>query len=233
MIVIEAQGLIKQFGHRKVLNGLNFQARAGERVAVIGANGAGKTTLLRILALLTRPDSGRVRIADCLPSNQAAARAHLGVLLHQPLLYGDLTVEENLRFYGRLYNLPALETRLIEVLARTGLNQRRSESTRTLSRGMQQRLAIARAILHDPHVLLLDEPYNGLDQEATAMLEELLQEWSERGRAVILTAHEPARLAGLVTRVDILAGGVISSSLAPEELNRRSLPPTTTFPSPQ
>lgn len=214
MNVIEAHGLIKRFGRRTVLDGLNFQARAGERVAVIGANGAGKTTLLRILALLTRPDSGRVCIADGSPASRAAARAHLGVLLHQPLLYGDLTVEENLRFYGRLYNIPALETRLTEVLTRIGLNQRRAESTRTLSRGMQQRLAIGRAILHDPEVLLLDEPYTGLDQEASAMLNELLREWSERGRTVILTAHESAHLAGLVTRVDSLAGGVIASSIA-------------------
>lgn len=216
MNVIEAHGLIKRFGHRTVLNGLNFQARAGERVAVIGANGAGKTTLLRILALLTRPDSGRVHIADCSPANRAAARARLGVLLHQPLFYGDLTVEENLRFYGRLYNIPALERRVTEVLTRIGLNQRRGEPTRSLSRGMQQRLAIGRAILHDPEVLLLDEPYTGLDQEAAAMLDALLREWSERGRAVILTAHESAPLAGLVTRVDILAKGVIASSAAPE-----------------
>lgn len=231
MNVIEAQGLIKRFGHRLVLNGLNFQARAGERVAVIGANGAGKTTLLRILALLTRPDSGRVCIAGGLPSNQTTARARLGVLLHQPLLYGDLTVEENLRFYGRLYNIPTLETRLTETLDRIGLSRRRREPTRTLSRGMQQRLAIGRAILHDPEILLFDEPYTGLDPEAAAMLDDLLREWGERGRTVILTAHDPSRLTGLVTRVDILAKGVISSSLAPEDLNHKPFSPPFSSPS--
>lgn len=223
MNVIEAQGLIKRFGHRLVLNGLNFQARAGEQVAVIGANGAGKTTLLRILALLTRPDSGKVCIAGCPPSNQTTARASLGVLLHQSLLYGDLTVEENLRFYGRLYNISTLETRLTETLDRIGLSQRRKDPAHTLSRGMQQRLAIGRAILHDPEILLFDEPYTGLDPEAATMLDNLLREWGKRGRTVILTAHEPSRLAGLVTRVDILAKGVILSSLTPEDLNHESL----------
>ncbi|NMC80183.1 MAG: ABC transporter ATP-binding protein, partial [Chloroflexi bacterium] len=154
MIVV--RNLVKQFGPKIVLCKLDFTVEAGEFVALLGPNGAGKTTFLRILASLSRPTLGQVQIAGRqLPHEAAAVRRRLGVVSHQPLLYGELSAEENLRFYGRLYGVERLEARVDEMLELVGLCPRRREAVRTFSRGMQQRLAIGRAVLHDPDVLLL------------------------------------------------------------------------------
>ena len=155
--MIEVRKLIKRFGLKTILRGLDFRVEAGEFVALLGPNGAGKTTFLRILASLSRPAMGQVCIAGyMLPAQASAVRRRLGVVSHQPLLYGDLTAEENLRFYGRMYGVPALDERVMEVLELVGLTARRRDLVRTFSRGMQQRLAIGRAVLHDPDVMLFD-----------------------------------------------------------------------------
>jgi len=165
--VIVVKKLVKRFGLKAVLKGLDFEVQPGEFVALLGPNGAGKTTFLRVLASLSRPSLGSVQVAGYkLPDEAAAVRARLGVVSHLPLLYGDLTAEENLRFYGRMYNISNLEPRITEVLEMVGLDNRRRDLVRTYSRGMQQRLAIGRAVLHDPDVMLFDEPYTGLDQDA-------------------------------------------------------------------
>jgi heme exporter protein A len=158
-----------------------------------------------------------------LPREAAAVRARLGVVSHLPLLYGDLTAEENLRFYGRMYNLPALETRLTEVLEMVGLENRRRDLVRTFSRGMQQRLAIGRAVLHNPDVILFDEPYTGLDQDASAMLDEVLKTVAAQGRTVVMTSHDLARAEDLATRFDILSRGVIAASAARADLQHTNL----------
>jgi heme exporter protein A len=197
-----------------VLRGLNFQVEPGEFVALLGPNGAGKTTFLRILASLSRPTLGEVRISGYrLPAQAAAVRSRLGVVSHQPLLYGDLTAEENLRFYGRMYGVSGLSRRIDEVLELVGLASRRRDLVRTFSRGMQQRLAIGRAVLHDPDVMLFDEPHTGLDQDASAMLDNVLKEVAARGRTVVMTSHDLARAADLATRFDILSRGVITASV--------------------
>jgi ABC-type multidrug transport system ATPase subunit len=139
------------------------------------------------------------------------------------LLYGDLTAEENLRFYGRMYNIPNLEARLTEVLEMVGLEARRRDLVRTYSRGMQQRLAIGRAVLHDPDVMLFDEPYTGLDQDASAMLDEVLKTVAAQGRTVVMTSHDLARAEDLATRFDILSRGVISASTSQRELEKTNL----------
>jgi heme exporter protein A len=145
--VIEVRALVKTFGLKPVLRGLDLHLEAGEFVALLGPNGAGKTTLLRILASLARPTLGEVRLADHrLPGEAAAVRRILGVVSHQPLLYGDLTAEENLRFYARLYSLPDPRRRIDEILEMVGLDRRRRDRVREYSRGMQQRLAIGRAV---------------------------------------------------------------------------------------
>lgn len=217
--MIEVQGLVKTFGLRPVLRGLDFRVAAGEAVVVLGPNGAGKTTLLRILASLARPTMGRVQVAGCdVPRHAAQVRQMLGVVSHQPLLYGDLTAEQNLRVYGRLYGVRRMADRVDEVLERVGLNSRRRDLVREFSHGMQQRLAIARAILHDPQVMLLDEPYTGLDEEAAAILDGLLQEVLGRGRAVVLTSHDLDYATKIKGRVDILVRGVIAQSLEGSEL---------------
>jgi heme exporter protein A len=175
--MIRIQKLIKRFGSKTVLRGLDFEVRQGEFVALLGPNGAGKTTFLRILASLSRPTLGVVQVAGySLPAQAAAVRSRLGVVTHLPLLYGDLTAEENLQFYGRMYAVFALHSRIDEVLILVGLVARRHDLVRTFSRGMQQRLAIGRAILHDPEVMLFDEPHTGLDQDACDMLDGLLRD---------------------------------------------------------
>jgi heme exporter protein A len=211
--MITVRKLVKRFGPKVVLRGLNFDVEQGEFVALLGPNGAGKTTFLRILASLSRPTLGEVQVAGHrLPGDAAAVRRRLGVVSHLPLLYGDLTAEENLQFYGRMYGLDQLEPRITEVLELVGLEKRRRDLVRTFSRGMQQRLAIGRAVLHDPDVILFDEPHTGLDQDASGMLDTVLQEVAARGRTVVMTSHDLARSADLATRFDVLSRGVIVAS---------------------
>jgi heme exporter protein A len=222
--MITVKKLVKRFGLKTVLRGVDFEVQPGEFVALLGPNGAGKTTFLRILASLSRPSLGEVTIAGFkLPNQAAQVRARLGVVSHLPLLYGDLTAEENLRFYGRMYGITDLEQRITEVLEMVGLEARRRDLVRTYSRGMQQRLAIGRAILHDPDVVLFDEPYTGLDQDASAMLDEVLKAVAAEGRTVVMTSHDLARAEDLATRFDILSRGVISASASRKELKKTNL----------
>jgi heme exporter protein A len=222
--MIKVRKLIKRFGLKTVLRGLDFHVEQGEFVALLGPNGAGKTTFLRILASLSRPSMGSVSIAGYrLPDQAAAVRRRLGVVSHQPLLYGDLTAEENLRFYGRMYGVGNLNQRVAEVLELVGLTARRRDLVRTFSRGMQQRLAIGRAVLHDPDVMLFDEPHTGLDQDASAMLDTVLREVAARGRTVVMTSHDLARAADLASRFDVLSRGVVTASVKRDEIDPNNL----------
>jgi heme exporter protein A len=223
--MIDVRRLVKTFGWKPVLRGLDFHVEPGEFVALLGPNGAGKTTFLRILASLSRPSMGEVTVGGYrLPGQATAVRRILGVVSHQPLLYGDLTAEENLRFFGRLYGVPRLETRLGEVLEMIGLSARRRDLVRQYSRGMQQRLAIGRAVLHEPEIMLFDEPHTGLDQEASHMLDGVLRQVAARGRTVVMTSHDLLRSAELATRVDILSRGVIAASYPRSSLEPAALP---------
>lgn len=223
-LIIEVRNLIKRFGHKQVLKNLNFSASAGEFVALLGPNGAGKTTFLRILSSLAKPNYGTVSLCGFqLPSQSAAVRLRLGVVSHQPLLYGDLSAEENLKFYSRLYGLDAPNVRIKEILELVGLDKRMYDLVRTYSRGMQQRLAIGRAIIHDPEVLLLDEPHTGLDQDASNILDRILQQVAMRGRTVVLTSHDLARVSNLASRFDVLSRGKIQSSISAEQLPKHGL----------
>jgi heme exporter protein A len=221
---ISVRKLVKRFGLKPVLRGLDFQVQAGEFVALLGPNGAGKTTFLRILASLSRPSMGEVWIAGHrLPDQASAVRRSLGVVSHLPLLYGDLTAEENLLFYGKMYGVADLSKRLTEVLEMVGLSARRRDLVRTFSRGMQQRLAIGRAVLHDPDVMLFDEPHTGLDQDACTMLDTVLQEVAARGRTVVMTSHDLTRIADLASRYDVLSRGVIVASAQRSEVGTNQL----------
>ena len=193
--MILVKKLVKRFGWKTILRGVDFQVQPGEFVALLGPNGAGKTTFLRILASLSRPSVGEVTIAGYkLPDQAAQVRARLGVVSHLPLLYSDLSAEENLLFYARLYGIAHRPSRIAEVLEIIGLETRRRDLVRTFSRGMQQRLAIGRAILHDPEVMLLDEPYTGLDQDASAVLDGILKKVAGQGRTVVMTSHDLFRV---------------------------------------
>jgi heme exporter protein A len=222
--MITVRKLVKRFGLKTVLRGMDFSVEQGEFVALLGPNGAGKTTFLRILSSLSRPSMGVVNIAGySLPNQAGAVRRRLGVVSHLPLLYGDLTAEENLRFYGRIYDISHADKRIAEVLEMVGLTSRRRDLVRTYSRGMQQRLAIGRAVLHDPEVMLFDEPHTGLDQDASLMLDTVLREVAARGRTVVMTSHDLARVADLASRFDILSRGVITASIQRAQIDPNQL----------
>ena len=208
--MIEVSGLVKSFGSKIALGGVDLDVAEGEFLTLVGPNGAGKTTLIRILATLTRPTRGSVRIAGCdLVRQGTEARRRIGLASHQTLLYGDLSAEENLRFYGRMYDVPELDERITALLRRVDLDHRRHDLVRTFSRGMQQRLSLARALLHDPAILLLDEPYTGLDQYAAEVLREVLVTLGGQSRTVLMTTHNLERGLELCDRAAILVNGQI------------------------
>lgn len=219
--MIEARKVSKRFGSKRVLHDLDFKVPDGGCVALLGPNGSGKTTLLRILASLTKVDQGEVWIDGYRLSDQAAlVRGRVGFVSHQPLLYGDLTANENLWFYGRMYGLSDIKQRTAEVLELVGLYPRRADLVRTFSRGMGQRLTIARAILHQPQVLLFDEPHTGLDPDSVSMLDSILLDLSRQGRTLVLSSHDPVHVAGLVSRVDVLSDGDMIASRGVEEIGK-------------
>ena len=209
---LEAVGLVRSFGGLRAVDGVSFQLQPGELLTVFGPNGAGKTTLLRMLAGVIRPNSGHVRVAGA-PADVASRdwRHRVGIVSHQSLLYGQLTTEENLRFYGRLFRLDDLKTRIPERLASMGLSDRARTPVRELSRGLKQRVALARALLHDPEVVLLDEPYTGLDPHASAVLREQLASLKNGRRTVVLVTHNLKQGLELSDRVAIQVRGRFSS----------------------
>jgi heme exporter protein A len=208
--MIKIHNLTKTFGHRVVLRGLDLTINEGDFVTLLGANGAGKTTLLHLIASLSKPTAGDIfingyRLADA--ANQL--RRFIGLVSHKTLLYDDLTAEQNLRFYARMYDIPDAAKRIETVLNQVGLWGRQHDPVRTYSRGMQQRLAIARAILPNPPILLLDEPDTGLDQHAADMLGNLLSAVDVSQRTILMTTHNLKRGLSMGRRVVILAKGKI------------------------
>ncbi len=209
---LEAEGLVRTFGGLRAVSGVSFQLQPGELLTVFGPNGAGKTTLLRMLAGVMRPTSGHVRVGG--ESADVAGRGwrhRVGVVSHQSLLYAQLTVEENLRFYGRLFGLTDLKTRIPERLESVGLADRARTPVRDLSRGLKQRVALARALLHDPEVVLLDEPYTGLDPHASAVLRKQLSSLKDGRRTVVLVTHNLVQGLELADRVAIQVRGRFAS----------------------
>ncbi len=201
---VELDGVARAYGERLVLRDVGFTLPAGRTLAVFGANGAGKTTLLRILATLLRPHAGEARVLGrALPREGWAVRGRVGLVAHDPLLYRDLTARENLRFHARLHNVAA--ARAEELLARVGLERRADEPLRTLSRGTVQRVAICRAALHEPELLLLDEPLANLDPAASEVVEPLIGRAS--GAARVLVSHDPEAGLAQADLVLGLAGG--------------------------
>lgn len=212
-MAILASGISKSYGNRRVLRCLDFKASDGEVVALIGRNGVGKTTLLRILSGLMKPDSGRALIdGHDTTTDPMYARSRVGVVLHASMLYPDLTAEENLRFFFHLYNLPVSPGTIQQMLSAVMLEKRGSDLVRSFSRGMQQRLSIARALVHQPGILLMDEPYTGLDQPSSNWLDNLLKKSAVEGKTILFTSHDLDHSLAVSTRVDILHRGVIARS---------------------
>lgn len=204
---IVLENVEKRFGRIAALDGIDLEFPSGA-LALLGPNGAGKSTLLRVVATLTRPTRGRIFIRGVDAGNEPErVRADIGLISHQTLLYEDLTAGENLRFYGRLYGLDDLKERVRQALAEVGLSGREHDRVRGYSRGMKQRLAVARATLHQPAILLLDEPFGGLDAAACAMLSERLRRLRREGRTVILVTHDLQRCLDLADRFAILNRG--------------------------
>jgi heme exporter protein A len=209
--MIQVRGLVKSFGRHTVLRRVDLYVDTGECLALVGPNGAGKTTLLRIIAALSKPTAGAVQVAGMdLQEGPIPVRRQIGFLSHEPLLYGDLSAEENLRFYGQMYDVADLRERISFMLRQVDLERSRHDLVRTFSRGMKQRLSIARALLHDPPVLLLDEPYTGLDRRSAVMLDAVLQDAGVNSRTVLLTTHNLERGLGMCRRVALLAKGEIA-----------------------
>lgn len=207
---IETQGLTKSFGNHLALRGIDFGVRQGEFVVILGPNGAGKTTLIKVLATIMNPSSGRVLIDGLNPKNDAEEiRRRIAVVTHQTFLYSNLTAFENLEFYSRMYDVPRRKERIHEVAAIVGMTSRLHDRVGTLSRGMQQRLSVARSLLHKPAIMLLDEPETGLDQQAISMLWEILQAEDEGKRTIIHTTHSLERGLELCDRLLILVRGEI------------------------
>jgi heme exporter protein A len=206
--LLEARGLRRSFGGLRVLRGVDLTVRAGEAVVVAGPNGAGKTTLLRLLAGLMRPEAGEVRVLGRpFRSGGEAARRAIGLVSHQSLLYDDLTLAQNLTFTARLYAVPRPAEAARAALESAGLGARAGDSPRRLSRGLTQRASIARALLHGPRVLLLDEPFTALDAGAAERLRAELARRMAAGLGMVVVTHRLSEVWGLATRIAVLAEG--------------------------
>lgn len=221
---IKVQGLTKLFGTRPALRGIDLEIEEGKSVVIFGPNGAGKTTLIRILATIMNPSSGTISVDGLsLKSHAVEIRRRIGIVTHQTFLYNNLTAYENLEFYARMFDVPKRKERIHEIVTLVGMTARLHDRVATLSRGMQQRLSIARALLHKPTIMLMDEPETGLDQESIPLLWGILPEEMGQKRTVILTTHNLERGLELGDRVLILDRGKVMYDCVRKVLSLDSL----------
>ncbi len=207
---VVTSGLVKSFGNFRALGGIDLEVPSGSTLAVLGPNGAGKTTLIKILASIMHPTSGKITIEGfALKDNAEEARARIGLVAHQSYLYGNLSAWENLEFYARMYGVEDRNTRIGEVLELVNLTGRKHDRFSTFSRGMQQRMALARALLHKPSILLLDEPETGLDQQALGAMWDIIRHEEFGRRTIIFTSHSFERALSVCDEVVILERGKI------------------------
>lgn len=211
----------RHFGRRRVLNKVSFRCEAGQIVALLGANGAGKSTLLGIAATLLDPSSGRIEYGDAASASGAQLRARIGVLGHDLFIYPELSAAENLAFFARAYGVSDVDRAVGEALDRAGLAQR-DDPAGTFSRGMRQRLALERALLHRPRLVLLDEPFTGLDDTATAALRARLTDLRGDGCIILVATHDLETIDGVADRTVLLRGGrLLSIGSGPGSLRER------------
>ena len=222
-LAIEVRGLSKSYGRTQVLRDLALQIPWGQTLTVLGPNGSGKTTLIKTLATLAKPDAGEIHIAGIpLRGGGVRVRRAIGVVTHEPLLYDGLTGAENLRFFARMFALDRIEERIITVAERMGVSDRLDARVGTLSHGMRRRFSIARALLHSPPVLIMDEPESGLDQRALTLLEDLIADDTNPVRTILMTTHNFERGIALADHVAILSHGHIAYDGAPDAVATRA-----------
>lgn len=210
----------KTFGQHRVLDALDLDVQQGELLCLLGRNGAGKTTLLKILAGLLKPEAGSIWLDDRMVNySESHARHAIGLVMHQPFLYEHLTGIENLRFYSRIYQKPEDDAALEKALIRVGMQRFGGKPVRAYSRGMKQRLTIARALLHNPRVLLLDEPYTGLDLQGSLLFNQLMLEQKQQGHIVIMTTHDLSHALPISSRFAFLARGRVVEDLTNGDLS--------------
>ena len=206
---IRTKKLSKVFGNRKAVDNVTIEVPQGAFLSIFGPNGAGKTTLLRVLSTLSRATSGTATLMGVdLKDEPDKARDHIGLISHNSMLYPDLTAEQNLMIYARLYGVANPEARVMELLEAVELKHRRLDVVRTFSRGMTQRLSIARALIHDPDVVFLDEPYSGLDPHAVEIFDELIERQRE-GRTFVMVSHDLQKGFAMCTHALVLAKGKV------------------------
>jgi len=220
--VLEARGLARAFGHRVAVEGIDLALGMGECLALFGPNGAGKTTLLRLLAGLLKPTAGTVSIDGAPLRGESVARGQVGLISHQSMLYGALTARENVELSARLYGLPNAPAAADRALREMRVSERADAIVRTLSRGLQQRVSIARATVQEPRVLLLDEPYTGLDAHGAATLTALLERLRSRGATLVLVTHNIAEGLALATHAAVMDHGRLLRHERREELDSAS-----------
>jgi heme ABC exporter ATP-binding subunit CcmA len=219
-VIIEVNGLTRSFGKIVALDYIDLNLKEGEFLTVFGPNGAGKTTLIGVLSTLVKPTSGKILFfGKSVKDDSNHLRRSIGVIEHQPLLYNQLTALENLKFYGRMYGVNLLGERIEEVLEEVNLLERANDMSGTFSRGMLQRLSIARAMLHQPSVYLLDEPYSGLDQHSGDKLRDMLAKLKSQGKTILMTTHNLERGFELSDRNVIMVNGKIEYDTPSEGIN--------------
>ena len=207
---LHANQIRKSFDHRAVLRDVSIEVPTGQFVALTGGNGAGKTTLLKILAKLMRPDGGSILINDVdIWDGPDEVRRHVGFLSHQIFLYDDLNSRENLRFTARLFGVRDPDERIDALLKQLHLFHRKYDPIKTFSRGMQQRLSLARAVLHDPDILLLDEPFSGLDESGIEILSAIIEQYKDQGKSIVLVTHNLQKAYDLADELYILHRGAV------------------------
>jgi heme ABC exporter ATP-binding subunit CcmA len=219
--LIEIENVVKEFGRKGVINGIDLRIEKGDYLVILGPNGAGKTTLLKLISTLLRPSDGTIRIDGFdVKEDGLEVRRRIGVLGHVSYLYDELTALENLRFYAKMYGVSLGPEKIKAILSRVKLAHRMNDLVGTYSRGMKQRLAIARAIIHKPKILLLDEPYTGLDLNGRRILTEMLREFQTKGITTVMVTHNIERGYEMGNRLVVIMDGEIAADLRKADISK-------------
>jgi heme exporter protein A len=223
-LAVKAEAVVKNFGETAVLRGLDLELPTGEVTVLLGTNGAGKSTFLRILAMLTQIDSGSISMhgADA-ATHGPAIRALTGSVLHSPMLYADMTVRENLMFFAEMYRLQSVDDLIASTTTQVGIEARIDDRVRTLSHGFQKRVALARALMHDPQLLLLDEPESGLDSRSVEQLDRIIDNYKSMGRTVVMTTHIVEHAMEIADRAVVLNHGKVGLNKTNPASNREEI----------